>query len=116
MSSRQHFLKMTQICRHGDDMILDISEIHANVHMWSYLIVFIASLRETAKDVGFASEETKQSHAILANSSNRAEKRARIVLTHHEDFVFNGICLEFDGANSWREAVNYVIADGHQID
>lgn len=66
----EQLLTMTQVVCHGHDVILDITKIHANIHVRRDLIVFVASLGEAAKDVGFTAEQAQQCHTILANAAD----------------------------------------------
>ena len=63
---------MGQTGHHGDDVILDIAKIKANVHAGCDFVVGIAALREPSQDIGFAPEKLHQAHDVLSDHSNFA--------------------------------------------
>lgn len=56
--ARQDLLEMTQVGCHSHDVILDITKIHSDVHAWSDLVIFVATLGETTEHVCFASQKS----------------------------------------------------------
>lgn len=75
VGARQNLFKVTQIGRHGHNVILNVTKVHANVHMWRHLVVFVAALGESAEDVSLAAQESQEGHAILPHPSNRPQER-----------------------------------------
>lgn len=56
MAAAQHLLKVTQIAHHGDNVVLNIRQIHADVATGSDRVVLIAAFGEALDDIGLATK------------------------------------------------------------
>lgn len=63
---------MRKTGHHGDDVVLDITKIHANVHTWCNLVVLVAAFGKALEDVGLAPEDAHQTEGVLAETPDPA--------------------------------------------
>ena len=110
MGARQHLLEVAQVRRHCYNVILNIAQVHADVHAGGDLIILVAPLREATEHVSLTSEKPKECHAILPDSSDGPQKRTRIILTHHKHLVLYGVSLDLNLADNRRKTVNNVVS------
>lgn len=80
------------------------------------LVVFVAALGESAKDVGLAPQESKEGHAILPYPSNRPQERVRIVEPHDKNFVLNSISFIFKLVNDRGETIDDIVTGATLLD
>lgn len=57
MGPRQHLLDMTKVGHHGDNVILYITQVEANIATGSNLEVLVAALGEALDDVRLGAQE-----------------------------------------------------------
>jgi hypothetical protein len=57
MRPGEHLLEVRQTRHHSNNMVLDVSEIKADIHPRSDFVVCIASLGKSSKNVGFAAQK-----------------------------------------------------------
>ncbi|KAI6767862.1 hypothetical protein HG530_005871 [Fusarium avenaceum] len=107
--SGQNLLEMTQVGSHGHNVILDITQVHSNVHAWCDFVVLVASLCETTEDICFSTEKTKESQTILANSANTTQKRVRVILTHDKHLVLDSISFKLNLSDDRAERIDNVV-------
>lgn len=105
----EHLLKVPQVGHHGDDVILDVTQIQTNVHARGDVVVLVAALCEAAQDVCFAAEELHQGHDGLADVADGAEEVVHVVCAGDEDLVFDVVGFGFDLVDQWGEGVDNVI-------
>lgn len=73
VASAEHLFKVRQITHHGDNVILNVAEIEADIATRRHIELFVAAFREAFDDVGFAAEEAEESHDGLTAITNGAE-------------------------------------------
>lgn len=110
VGSGQYLLEMAQVGNHCDDVILDVTQIHADIHARGHLVVLVATLGKATENIGLATQQTHESKAILARPANTAQEGVGIILACHEDLVLNGIGLKLKLADDGGEGVHNVIA------
>lgn len=115
MASGQHLFEVGQIAHHGDDVILDVAEIKADITTRSNTVLLIAALREALDNICLAAEEAHHGHDFLATFSNGAENDARVLGTRSEHLIFDGIGFVLNVANNGAEGVNNVVTRGGRI-
>lgn len=76
VSTGQNLLKVAQVGRHRNNMVLDVAKVHADVHTRGDLIVLVATLGEASQNIGLATQEAQQSHAVLAGLADGTKERA----------------------------------------
>ena len=110
MAPTEHFLGMAQVAHHGNDMVLDIAQIEADLAAGSDGVLFVAALGETFDDVCFSAEEAHERHDFLAAFADLAEERGEVVVAGDEDLVVDLVGFDCDGADDGFEAVDDVVA------
>jgi hypothetical protein len=93
-------------------VILNVTQVHANVHAWGDLVVLVASLREAAEDIRLAAEKAIKSQTVPANSANTAEERVGVIFTHHKHFILDSVRLKFQLANNRTKGIDNVVTAG----
>jgi hypothetical protein len=101
---------MAQVGHHGDDVILDITEVQADVHPRSNLIVLVASLGESLQNVGFTAEEPHQAHDVLPDVPDLAQELVHVVGASDKDFVLDLVRVALNLAYDRGERINNVVA------
>jgi len=99
---------MRKIARHGDDMILNITQVKTNFASRSNFPLLITLLCETFDDIGLGTEESVEAHDLFPTFSNVAKhvglllKRVFFVFTggvHVENHLINVVYLVLDTLN-----------------
>ena len=70
----QDLFEVTEVGSHGHNVVLNVTQVHANVHPRSHLVVFVASLGETTENIRLATQESEQSQAVLAGAANGSKE------------------------------------------
>lgn len=65
--AREHFLEVTQIRHHGDDVVLHVAKIDSDVATRSHAVFCVAAFGKSFDDVGFAAEKAHERHDLLAH-------------------------------------------------
>lgn len=105
----EHLLEVCQVGHHGHDVILNITQIKANVTTRSHRVLFIAALGKSANDVRLAAEKAHQTHDFLAQTTNPREERLKVIDSCDEDVVFDRLGLKLHIVNHRTEAIDDVI-------
>lgn len=71
---------VTKVGSHGNNVILDIAQVQANLALWSNFISFIASLGKPFDDIGLVSKKSIQTHHSLS------------AIAHLSQHVAAGVC------------------------
>lgn len=100
---------MTQVRGHGNNVILDVTQIHADVHTGRDLVILVAALGEAAENVGLATEKAKQGHTILPRLANRSQESAGVIVSHDEHIVLDGVGLQLELTNSRAKGINNIV-------
>jgi hypothetical protein len=101
---------VAQVGHHRNNVILDITKVQADVHARSDLVVLVAPFRESLQNVCFAAEEPHQTHDVLSDVANLAQKLVHVVGTSDENFVLNLVRIALNLAYDRRERINNVVA------
>lgn len=109
VGAREDLFEVTQVRGHSDDVILDVTKIHADVHAGSNLVILVAALREAAENVGFAAQETEKSHTVLSRLADRSKEGTGVIIAHDEYVVLDGISLKLELANGRSERIDDVV-------
>jgi hypothetical protein len=90
-------------------VVLDVTQVHADIHSGCNFIVLVASLCEAAKDVRLASKKLHQAHDILTQFTNLTQECLHVVTAGNEDLVLNIIRAALNRGNDRSEAVDNVV-------
>jgi hypothetical protein len=66
MRAAQHLLKMSQVGHHGNNVILNVTQVQADVTPRSNRVLLVATFGKPFDNVGLAAEKTHQTHDFLA--------------------------------------------------
>ena len=100
---------MAKVAHHGHDVVLNISQIHSNIHSWRDFVIFVASLGETAQNICFAAEKLHQAHDVLSHFANSTQKRLHVVRTSSKDLILDFIRIPLDSSDYRGETIDNVI-------
>src|SRR6266536_3305347 len=109
MGPGEHLLEVGQRGHHSDNVILDVAKIKSNVHARGDFIVVVASLGKSFEDVRLAAQKLHQTHDVLADHANLAQKSLHVVIASNEDLVFNQIGFNLNLGDDGCECVDNVI-------
>lgn len=109
VGARKDLLEVTEVGCHRHNVVLDITQIHANVHAGRHLVIFVAALREATKDISFATKKTQERHDVLPSLADGPEKGAGIISAHDEHLVFDGIGLKLELMDRNGEGIDDII-------
>lgn len=111
VGARQHPLKMAKSVHHGDNVILNVTEIEAYFHARSDLVVLVASLREALEHIGLSAEQAHQSHDVLADVAKPRQERMVffVIWSCSIDVIVESISSILDFCYSWAKVVDNVI-------
>ena len=90
---------MSKIGHHGYGVVLNITEIEANIHAWSHPVILVAALRKALKDIRFTAQEFHEAHYSLANFADPAQEALHVITSGNEDLILNGVCLNLNLIN-----------------
>lgn len=106
----EDILEMAEVGHHGDDVVLDVVEVHADVHARGDDVVLVAALREAAEHVGLATEETQQGDDVVPDLADAEEEGGRVEVSHDEDVVLEGVHVVLDLPDDWPKLIHNIIA------
>lgn len=137
MSSTQQCLVVAKVTRHGQDMVLDIAKIEADLGFGRHVPLLGTAFGEAFDDVGFVTKEAVEAHHFLAAVAYLTEHvDARRTLfssgltsffivdgVRHairpdgigmklKDFLIDVIDFVFNRLNKWLEDIGNIIDDG----
>jgi len=131
MRSGEHLLEVTQASHHGDNMILDVTEIETDIHTRSDFVICVATFGETFENISlqiarlalvqfdlkgvicntyFATKKLHQSHDILADHAYLSQESIQVVGPSNKDLIINRICLLLNITDDRGKRINNVIA------
>lgn len=93
-------------------MILNVAKIEPNVHVWSDLVIAVASLSKALQNICLPSQESHQSHDVLASHANPTKERMHIIASGNKDLVFDGVGSSLNLCYDWRKGIDNVINQG----
>lgn len=113
MRTRKHALQVAERIHHGYDVILDITQIEADLHTWRDLVIFVAALRKAFQDVGFAAKETHQAHDVFANVTESGQKGMVffVIWSCAVDIIVENICGILDFCDGWTKVIDDIVSD-----
>lgn len=109
MRAREHLVKVAQIAHHGDDVVLDITEVETDIATGRDAVLLVAALREALDDIGLASEKPRQGRDRFAAVADLAKKIREIVVARYVDLVLNGVGFDLDVVDGRTKCVHDVI-------
>lgn len=109
MRAAEHFLEMRQVRHHGHDVILNITEIQADIAARCNGVLLVAAFREAADDVCFAAKQPHERHDFFPETADAREEGFEVIDSGDEDVVFYGFGFKFDVADDRAETINDVI-------
>jgi len=109
MRARKDLLEMSKIAHHGDDVVLDVTQVQPDVLTRRDAVLLIATLGKSLDDIGFATKQTDERHDLFAAVANLLEDFTRLFGTSCEDVVLDRLGLLFDSANDRLEGIDNVI-------
>ena len=112
MAAPQHFLEMSQIRHHGDDVVLDVGEVEADVSPGGDGVGLVALLRKTPNHIRFAAQQANQRHDFLATLADLLEDGAGVLEAGGEDGVLDGVGLALEEAQDGGEGVDDFVDEG----
>jgi hypothetical protein len=100
---------MSETVHHRNNVILNVTQVQADVHTRSDLVVRVAALGKATKDVRLSTQQLHEAHDILANSANLAKEWLRIIRPSNEYLVLDDIGLLLELVDDGLEGINDVI-------
>lgn len=113
--AREHLVEVAQIAHHGDDVILDITQVETDVATGRDAVLLVAALGEALDDIGLASEKPRQGRDRFAAVADLAKEIRKIVVARYVDLVLNGVGFDLDVVDGRTKCVHDIITESETL-
>ena len=107
--SRQHLLEMSQVGHHGNNVILNVTQVESDVHSRSDSVIGVAALGETSEDICLSTQQLHETHDVLPSHADLAKEGLHVIIARYEDLIFNDIGLTLDLVDNGSKGIDDIV-------
>ena len=112
MRARQNLFKMLKVVVHSHNMILNVTKVHSDVESGGDLIVWVATLGESPKNIRLAIQKPAEAHCLLPKLTKLLKEVAHVFGPGNENLIFDLIDIILELLNNGSKRVDNVVTEG----